>query len=145
MSHAILIRNKYQVGNKFVVSIYFFQIFILYDMAVPRKQNNYILTNNNFLTVDKTLSFEAFSLLQYHFSCLLAKFKCTTRNLLMITFAMSCQHFPPKHIFKFLINQYWKLIQRCCLKVSLYSLSPFFQHMHRSMSTLKFGHSRKHV
>ena len=69
----------------------------------------------------------------------------TTQNLLRITFTVSCQHFPPKHIFKFLVNQCWKLIQRCCLKVSLSSLSRLFQHMHRSMSTLKFGHSRKRV
>ena len=67
----------------------------------------------------------------------------TTQNLL--TFTMSCQHFPPKHIFKFLENHCWKLIQRCCLKVSLSSLSPLFQHMHRSKSTLKFSHSRKRV
>ena len=50
---------------------------------------------------------------------------------------MSCQHFPPKRIFKFLVNQCWKLIQRCSLKVSISFLSPLFQHMHRSMSTLK--------
>ena len=50
----------------------------------------------------------------------------TTQNLLRITFTMSCQHFRPKHIFKFLVNQCWKLIQRCCLKVSLSSLLHFF-------------------
>ena len=69
----------------------------------------------------------------------------TTQNLLRITFIMSCQHFPPKHNFKFLVNQCWKLIQRCILKVSLSFLSPLFQHMHRSMSTLKICHSRKRV
>ena len=69
----------------------------------------------------------------------------TTQNLLRITFTMSCQHFPPKYIFKFLVNQCWKLIQRYSLKVSLSFLSPLFQHMHRSMSTLKICHSRKLV
>ena len=58
---------------------------------------------------------------------------------------MSCQHFPPKHIFKYLVHQCWKLIQRCSLKVSLSLLYPLFQHMHRSMRTLKSCHSRKHV
>ena len=58
---------------------------------------------------------------------------------------MSCQHFPPKHIFKFLVNQCWKFIQRCSRKVSLSFLSPLFQHMHQSMSTLKICHSRKRV
>ena len=67
----------------------------------------------------------------------------TSQNLPRITFTMSCQHFPPKHIFKFLVNQCWKLIQRSCLKVSLPFLSPLFQYMHQSMSTLKFDHSRK--
>ena len=67
------------------------------------------------------------------------------KNLLRITFTMSCQHFPPKHIFKFLVNQCWKFIQRCSLKVSLSFLSPLFQHVHRSMITLKICHSRKRV
>ena len=74
----------------------------------------------------------------------------TTQNLLRTTFTMSCQHFPPKHIFEFLVNQCWKLIQRCSLKrfilkVSLSFLSSLFQHMHRSMSTLKIRYSKKHV
>ena len=58
---------------------------------------------------------------------------------------MSCQHFPPKIIFKFLVNQCWKLIQRRSVKVSLTFLAPLFQHMHRSMSTLTICHSRKRV
>ena len=39
-------------------------------------------------------------------------------DLLRITLTMSCQHFPPKYIYKFLVNQFWKLTQRCSLKVS---------------------------
>ena len=73
----------------------------------------------------------------------LDRIKYTTQNLLRITFTMSCQHFSPKQMFKFLVNQCWKLIQRCSLKVSLAFLSPLFQHIHQS--TLKICHSRKRV
>ena len=68
--------------------------------------------------------------------------KYTTQTLLRITFTMSCQHFHPERIVKFLVYQCWKLIQRCCLKVLLFSQSPFFQSMHKSMGTLKICHSR---
>ena len=68
--------------------------------------------------------------LQYTYNCMLTSeasdLKVYTQNLPRITFTMSCHHFPPKHIFKFLVNQCWKLIQRCSLKISLSFLSPLF-------------------
>ena len=65
------------------------------------------------------------------------KCKYTTQHLLRITFSTSCQHSPGRSIFKFLARLRWTFIRALNLKVSAFSLFPFFQNMRPSTDTPK--------
>ena len=65
------------------------------------------------------------------------RFIYATQNSLRITFSTSCQHSPNRSIFKCLAQLCWPFIHAFSVKVSSFSLFPFFQNMRQSTVTPK--------
>ena len=63
----------------------------------------------------------------------------TIRNMLKVSFIISCQHFPQNVFFNFLVHQFCKLNQRCCLKITWSRLSQLFKTAIEVWVALKFA------